>query len=182
VAILQFSLSQFEISKSLLNVYSEQTLSSNELKGSVELVHPEIYTSSLILKYRPMPPIRRVRYVCNSANKWSIRQLPIFRHFSGPFDILSTFCGVIGPISSMSSVPPTAESWLAQVLPPELLKHPISHRPPYQHHKDHMGELEPILRALSGTIPFGGLTKLSLATNIRDSTLSSWKKKLEFDQ
>jgi hypothetical protein len=43
-------------------------------------------------------------------------------------------------------------------------------------------ELEPIFRALSGTIPFGGLTKLSLATNIRHSTFSSWKKKLEFDQ
>jgi hypothetical protein len=43
-------------------------------------------------------------------------------------------------------------------------------------------KLDPIFRALSGTIPFGGLTKLSLATNICDSTLSSWKKKLEFDQ
>jgi hypothetical protein len=61
-------------------------------------------------------------------------------------------------------------------------KHPIYRRQPYQHHKDHVGELEPVFRALSGAIPFGGLTKLSLATNIRDSTLSSWKKKLESDQ
>jgi hypothetical protein len=69
----------------------------------------------------------------------------------------------------MISVPPTAESWLAQVLPPEVWRQPI-YRPSYQHHKDHVGELEPIIRSLSGEIPFGGPTKLLQATNIRDAT------------
>jgi hypothetical protein len=77
------------------------------------------------------------------------------------------------PTFLMSRVPPTAESWLARVPRPEVWKQPIYHRPPYQHHKDHVGEVESIFRALSGDIPFGGLTKLSQATNTRDSTRSS---------
>jgi hypothetical protein len=47
------------------------------------------------------------------------------------------------------------------------------------HHKYHVQDLEPVFHALLTDIPFGGLTKLSRATNIRDSTLFSWKKNLE---
>jgi hypothetical protein len=76
----------------------------------------------------------------------------------------------------MSSVPPTAETWLAEILLSDQTACSLSGRGPYRHHKDHIAQLEPIFAALSGTVPFGGLSKLSQAVHISDSTLSHWKK------
>ena len=81
----------------------------------------------------------------------------------------------------MSTVPPTAEAWLFDVLGSEGSPSTLYHRPPYHPHKDHVAQLEPIFRALSGNVPFGGLSKLSQSTHIPDSTLSQWKKTLHLD-
>jgi hypothetical protein len=62
-----------------------------------------------------MPRIRKARYLSNPQDKWSKRF-----HF-----LMATV-----PSVPMSSLPPTAESWLAQVLPPEVWKHPLDRRPP----------------------------------------------------
>jgi hypothetical protein len=78
----------------------------------------------------------------------------------------------------MSSVPPTAEAWLEEVLGPDRSPCSLYRRPPYQHHKDHVDQLEPIFRALAGDVPFSGLSKLSQALRISDSTLFNWKKNL----
>jgi hypothetical protein len=81
----------------------------------------------------------------------------------------------------MSSVPPTAETWLVDALGEDPSTCTLYRRAPYHPHKDHVAQLEPIFRALSGTVPFGGLSKLSQSTHISDSTLSQWKTKLHAD-
>jgi hypothetical protein len=81
-------------------------------------------------------------------------------------------------ISRNEQRPPTAETWLAEI--PLSDQSPFSFYccAPYCHH---ITQLEPIFRALSGTIPFGRLSTLSQAVRISDSTLSHWKKLLKVD-
>lgn len=81
----------------------------------------------------------------------------------------------------MSSVPPTAEAWLAGVLQANRSSPGPYRRLPYQHHKDHIHELDFVFRALCDEIPFGGLSLLSKQTRISDSTLSTWRRQLQKD-
>jgi hypothetical protein len=79
------------------------------------------------------------------------------------------------------SVPPTPETWLAEIPLPGQLPCSFYRRVPHRHHKDHIAQLEPIFRSLSGTVPFGGLSKLSQVVHINDSALSHWTKLLKVD-
>jgi hypothetical protein len=66
------------------------------------------------------------------------------------------------PVASfvpMSSVPATAEEWLAEALSQDHAHCSLCRLAPYHHHKDYIGQLEPISQAPTGDIPFGGLTK-----------------------
>jgi hypothetical protein len=81
----------------------------------------------------------------------------------------------------MSDVPPPAERWLAEVLSQQSLKRPVYCRPPYQHHKDHIPQLDFIFRALSDDIPFGGLSLLAKRMQISNSTLSTWRHQVQRD-
>jgi hypothetical protein len=53
--------------------------------------------------------------------------------------------------------------------------------PLYQHHNDHIPQLECIFSALRTDISFGGLFLLSKQTHINELTLSTWRKNLRND-
>jgi hypothetical protein len=59
----------------------------------------------------------------------------------------------------MDAEPQTPESWVASILPPKVPNLPILKHCLDQHHKDSLINLEPISRALTGDIPFGGRSK-----------------------
>jgi hypothetical protein len=86
--------------------------------------------------------------------------------------------GVLGLFQShlvtslMASALPTAEPWLTTILPPEQVAHPVYRRPLYQHHKNHVPQLEFVFQALQTDIRFGGLPLLSKRLHISRPTLS----------
>jgi hypothetical protein len=74
---------------------------------------------------------------------------------------------------------PAVDEWLSTLFTPEQRSTPVYKRAPYQRHKDHPEELEPIFNALRTDIPYGGLTALSKMAHISDATLFQWKKNLQ---
>jgi hypothetical protein len=97
------------------------------------------------------------------------------------FAALFSFSIVAASFLEMRSVPPAAEAWLAEIILSDQSLWSLYRRVPYRHHKDHITELEAIFGALSGTVPFSGLSKPSRAVHISDSTWSHWKKLLKVD-
>jgi hypothetical protein len=53
-----------------------------------------------------------------------------------------------------------AEAWLTRIIPPEQVAHHVYRHPPYQHHRDHVSQLEFLSQALP-TVPFGDFALLS---------------------
>jgi hypothetical protein len=74
----------------------------------------------------------------------------------------------------MLSIPIRLDEWIEQGLPPAPIPGYI--RGPYQHQKDNLGSLEPIFKMLLDPPKVTGFTqRLFEKTNIRRSTLSTWR-------
>jgi hypothetical protein len=75
----------------------------------------------------------------------------------------------------------TAEEWIAQLWGSDLTDQIVYKRGRYRRHKETRKEIEWIFQGLAralGAVPRGGIIAISKATEIPDSSLDTWKRRL----
>ena len=98
-----------------------------------------------------------------------------------PFEPEGDFDSPIPPSDPIFPLKDPVDKWLARHFPNDQLLAAFYKREPYHSHKDHVQDLENVFAALSEPIPYGGLVRLSTLTNIKPSTLSTWRVNLMND-